>query len=690
MAGRITIHRNEAAIRWRAVKPPRWARWVGGILAVLVLVAGAAIYLALRCFDRERIAGPVAEEVRRATGRQIHFDGPIGFRLLPSLAFTLDQVRLANASWGTRPEMIKAAHLELDVALRPLFSRRLLIRRVVLDGVELWLETDAKGHGNWVMRGEPRTAQRDEPAPGGQPLAIDLSQAEIRASTISLRDGRTGRTETLVLERVSLQDDGSSEKLDAQLRLRQQPLSIKGSTGKIAQLFSGADKLPLDLTLAIEGASVGVKGGIGLAANAGKASIDLDARIRATTALAKLASGELPLPLPLRFSGRLEQDGSHSVLPAFKLEVGGQAVAGKAQFDASGKRPRLELAARADAFDLGALWPTPAKPTAGAARPPRAGRLFGDERLPLPALPALDASVDLVVAKLGLPGKPPLSAVHAALTLADGQITLQPLAFALGSASVDAAATLRLPAGGVPVLSLHLRSGGITLQEWLALTGASRAVSGGRTELRLDLAASGASPHQLARSLDGELRLEVGRARLSGDLGGDLFTRILDSVNPFYRQDHGSSVICAAARLPIRQGAIVVDRSIAVESEKINVVVAGNIDLGAETVDLAIRPAIKEGVGVGAASLAQLVKLSGSLSNPGIGVNLEGAVREGVSIGAAVATGGLSLLGERMLRDRVDPHPCVAAMRAPPSAAAPPKPPPAPAKKEAKRPRLFG
>jgi hypothetical protein len=136
----------------------------------------------------------------------------------------------------------------------------------------------------------------------------------------------------------------------------------------------------------------------------------------------------------------------------------------------------------------------------------------------------------------------------------------------------------------------------------------------------------------------------------------------VETVNPFYKQDNRSNISCVALRLPVIRGAIPVDHSIAVESEKLNIVVAGNIDIGNEEMELVIRPTIKQGLGLGAANLAQLVKLSGSLADPGIGVNLKGAAREGLSIGAALATGGLSLLGERMLKEKANPHPCAVAM----------------------------
>jgi hypothetical protein len=52
---------------------------------------------------------------------------------------------------------------------------------------------------------------------------------------------------------------------------------------------------------------------------------------------------------------------------------------------------------------------------------------------------------------------------------------------------------------------------------------------------------------------------------------------------------------------------------------------------------------------------------------------MQGAARQGLSIGAAVAIGGLSLVGERLLMERADPHPCAAASRAQSAANSPAK-----------------
>jgi len=56
-----------------------------------------------------------------------------------------------------------------------------------------------------------------------------------------------------------------------------------------------------------------------------------------------------------------------------------------------------------------------------------------------------------------------------------------------------------------------------------------------------------------------------------------------------------------------------------------------------------------ESLGLDSANLAQLVMVSGPLRDPRIGVDVKGAARETADIGVAVATGGLSLVGKRLL-----------------------------------------
>jgi hypothetical protein len=310
----------------------------------------------------------------------------------------------------------------------------------------------------------------------------------------------------------------------------------------------------------------------------------------------------------------------------------------------------------------------------------------------------LDAQLELNIAQLRWPGAPAgaaLSALHTVIRLQDGAVEARPLAFKLAGGAVSGMATLRLPGGAsAPGMQLQLQADAVQLDQALALAlaGKSQGVKGGRSDLRLALSASGASAHQWASSLNGEFRLSMGLAHLSGNLaalGGDIATRLVEAVNPAHKRNQGSDLQCVALRLPIQRGHIVIDHGVAMESEQLDVVASGEIDLGAETLALAFRPTVKQGLGVGVGDLAQLVQLRGSLSQPSIAVDLKGATREAASIGAAVATGGLSLIGQRMLKEKRDPHPCAAAL-AGGKASGDAERPPGPADPQAKTPGKPG
>lgn len=125
-------------------------------------------------------------------------------------------------------------------------------------------------------------------------------------------------------------------------------------------------------------------------------------------------------------------------------------------------------------------------------------------------------------------------------------------------------------------------------------------------------------------------------------------------------------------RLPLRNGVAQVDRSIAVETPDLAISAAGRIDLRDQTLELAFRPTPKHMPGLNTAQLASLVVAKGPLLDPKLTLDSKGAAGLALSIGAAVASGGLSALGQSLLLNQgADPHPCRYAMTgvasAPPS-----------------------
>ena len=192
-------------------------------------------------------------------------------------------------------------------------------------------------------------------------------------------------------------------------------------------------------------------------------------------------------------------------------------------------------------------------------------------------------------------------------------------------------------------------------------TGPGGHVRGGRASLRANLGLTGTSVQGLAASTSGSALVSINDVALLGGaaaLDRNVVVVLLDALLPKQQAGKPLKISCAVVNLPFRAGAATIDRSIAMETEQVAVAASGGLDLAAETVKLSFKPSVKSGIGLNRASLARLVMVEGPLREPHVGVDMGGAVAEAANIGAAVATGGLTLLGKRVLAQPEDTQVC--------------------------------
>lgn len=277
-------------------------------LGVLLLLAVAAAGIFLATFDPEAYKPRIQQAAKQATGRDLVLEGPI--RLRPSLRPTLEveRVALANAAWGSRPEMAKLASLEVALAVLPLIRGEIAVERIVLVEPDILLETDAQGRGNWELLPAPGAPLEPPPAPGqppaerGAPPEIAIGALRIERGTVAFRDGRTGKTTTLAIPRLEAAiPAGQPMRLDLDAALDGTGFTLAGTAGPLARLLDPAARtpFPLDLTVALAGARLGLKGTI-TEPMAGKGyDMTVEASVPELARLAALVPGAPPVP-PLR------------------------------------------------------------------------------------------------------------------------------------------------------------------------------------------------------------------------------------------------------------------------------------------------------------------------------------------------------------------------------------------------------
>ena len=140
-------------------------------------------------------------------------------------------------------------------------------------------------------------------------------------------------------------------------------------------------------------------------------------------------------------------------------------------------------------------------------------------------------------------------------------------------------------------------------------------------------------------------------------------SQVAAALDPFRSVDAATELRCAVVRLPLANGVANFDRAIALETAKIAASASGTLDFRNETLDLAVKPQIREGIKVDVSQFASLVRIRGSFAKPAVAID---AVDAAAGITAEHHVSGTRRLskgnrmrrkhGQRREHDRVSHH----------------------------------
>lgn len=382
--------------------------------------------------------------------------------------------------------------------------------------------------------------------------------------------------------------------------------------------------------------------------------------------LSRLVGTDIPAIGPMQFSGLLRGSGTAWKIADIKATMAGSDLNGDLALDIT-NRPHLTgklIAKTLNLYDFS----NKAVQTGekAAAKPAQAaggdGRIFPNQPLPVQALQALNVDLALQAGKLAA-GELELTNMVTELHLNSGRLSIKPFSTGLAGGTVEGEVSLDTT-GKIPAVLLNMTA----RQVELGKLGTHTIMTGGKSDMKVNLRGQGNSVRALMASLTGETVLSVGEGKLQNKAmnwaAGDLLFQVLGALNPMAKSEDTTSLSCAAARFTILDGIATADKGIAARTDKVDVVGSGTVDLRSENLDLGIRPTPREGVGLSLSSpIAGMTRIRGTIARPSIGIDAGGTLRTAASVGAAAATGGLSLLGEKLI-DKVsaDADPCRTAL----------------------------
>jgi hypothetical protein len=195
----------------------------------------------------------------------------------------------------------------------------------------------------------------------------------------------------------------------------------------------------------------------------------------------------------------------------------------------------------------------------------------------------------------------------------------------------------------------------------------SETISGGNTDVYIQIKGQGSSVREIMAGLDGKAVAKVAESQIADGtlniLGADFLAELAGMLNPFAKKEEGTQLACAVVNFTIQDGLATAKKGIAVQTGKLNIIGDGTINLRNEKIDISFKPEPRTGVGVNIGQLASLVKVGGTLANPGAKVDAGAVLTTGVTGAAAIATGGMSVVAKGFIdRTTADQNPCETAL----------------------------
>jgi uncharacterized protein involved in outer membrane biogenesis len=211
-------------------------RWILLPLAAL----GAGLIALIVLFDSNWLKGPIEGLASAALERDFEV-ADIDVDLAAAPTVTLGRVRVANADWGSRPDMLRIAQVRFAIELWPLLQGDIRLPFVRVQEPDLLLETNRAGLANWKL------GEQDQPeAPPAIPIIRDL---EITGAAIRHRAPDRPEDVVAALETVegALGEVGPGVQLRARGTLERQPLSLALAAAPLAELKAEGERYPFRL-----------------------------------------------------------------------------------------------------------------------------------------------------------------------------------------------------------------------------------------------------------------------------------------------------------------------------------------------------------------------------------------------------------------------------------------------------------
>ncbi|MCM0147418.1 AsmA family protein [Photobacterium galatheae] len=143
---------------------------------VVVVVVGIGVLVTL--VDPNQFKPLIAEQVKKATGRDLVMEGDISWRFFPSIGFDIGRTEFRNPEGFDEPNLVQFNEAGVSVSVLPLFSHQLEVGKVTLKDARVFIQTRKDGVSNLDGLTGDTASSAPQPQPQSQPESQPESQPQ--------------------------------------------------------------------------------------------------------------------------------------------------------------------------------------------------------------------------------------------------------------------------------------------------------------------------------------------------------------------------------------------------------------------------------------------------------------------------------------------------------------------------------
>ncbi len=329
--------------------------WLVATLASIAILA----FLVIKLISDEQYKEWIVLATESATGRDFSI-GEFSLDLNTSLLVRASDVRMANAPWSDRGDMVAMGQVEVEIDLLALLKGTADVR-VVVQKADILIESDEAGNSNWSIVSVTDTDDNPhEPADsdnGFDGLPLHPLIREIRFEDINITLVQSiGEEKKIQLHSLLIETPVSETTLNLTADVDDIPVQLYGKLGDIESLL-GQSGNSVHLEGKFAGNSFDISGEVGPLLPDANLSLKLDIYVPSTSNLASLAGLSLDNLGELRLVAQVSAVNGHFSISRIIADLDGNLAAASIKGSMSNVLglDGLDLTTRADTTVLNQL-----------------------------------------------------------------------------------------------------------------------------------------------------------------------------------------------------------------------------------------------------------------------------------------------------------------------------------------------